>query len=1152
MQGHDGVPAWIEARNVTEPVINDDKLFALTVAPPGYHNEHEIATHFESKLQACASQAPPDHGLLIYISDRMNGLDHIAKDNEELPPVKRQAVKKFFNGWNQLPFNQRLQVLTTTVGALTVPLYLISAGISFNEWQITKTKDEAIKRAKLAKEQNEKKLAKAQESKSGAKEHDDKKVASERDDKKKRHTRGFPLLPPPPPFIAAFRKRSLGDNAKKVVAMFRRGSTIAQHEVKAPKKENVTLSRAMALVGASTTLLYLPSGYLGLRRAMAVRDGDTSAYKRSLVDDGDSMEGFTFTCVPVPVQKKGEERYEVQSDALNNLPEQDFAASQAFDLAGSIATSSRVLTKRSIIPPSPDHEDVTGVAFIRRDEPPAGNGGGGGGGNGGGGNGGKGYNRGNGANGGRNHRIPRGENESKREYNRRVRAGYQDAYKEAHEPVIFHSIDHQYHLDPKAPRIPDGPPGGPLDLMGKSGKKAQKGQMKKMALVAGGMAIASGLFHHFMTAGSSPAPNQQAAAQQQQMMQQQQRAQEEAAYMDAQRRQDEMDDEDRRRQQQLQLQQLQQLQLQRQLQAAAAQQQQQHHQAQQYAQQYGAGLSAAAPAAKKRHFVELEGALVKRQELFSPDSPTEDHEQALYKRHSTPKKIIEIKHTVNHYNVNPESLHHYGIPEGTPVRNEHFVSSNGKYKGNGEPGSGDPSLPSDPQVGQRLNEAGDGSISSSSSPPPSSSSSSSGKMSKTKLGLAIVGGAGFGLYASGLYNQHTQPASAAPGPPAMMGGYGDDQYGDGGYMKKRDLPSVGGGILTRAKREAAYDDDAAVAPSADSPKYGDYLAALRERLDTGLDEGEESKEGERGGPVATGHDTKVKARLQKRGQLEYSDDHNSTQFLAKYADRGGVNDEESYMADEDASDGKEKARPARRSIVTFNQDKEGNHLHIDSTLLLKKDQLSKEAEAEALQSDKGKKEAAEEKETLPQRREDTSVTYTHDHDGVKFNATTAHGSSSTAGEEGEGDDDDEDDESVVFFRREEHANEIQYDKSGDAVNFNAHYNLEPADAKAGSATGERLEGTASGVEDHADGEVASVERRSETKNTLNYSEDKEGNLNLQAESSIHNPSPAAMKVTMDAQVSPNGTSSFSFTPTALSASETDLSLSRRKLFAPDR
>ena len=113
--------------NSTVPHSFNNKIHSLPPLSPGYHYEHEIVSHFTSRLDSCIRQAPSGDGLLFHIDDQIDYNSEDAKDKKDSVFVKRNMVLKAYRGWSNMPFEQRLQLFTTIAGAVTVPMYLVSA-----------------------------------------------------------------------------------------------------------------------------------------------------------------------------------------------------------------------------------------------------------------------------------------------------------------------------------------------------------------------------------------------------------------------------------------------------------------------------------------------------------------------------------------------------------------------------------------------------------------------------------------------------------------------------------------------------------------------------------------------------------------------------------------------------------------------------------------------------------------------------------------------------------------------------------------------------------------------------------------------------------------------------------------------------------------
>jgi len=553
-------------------------------------------------------------------------------------------------------------------------------------------------------------------------------VAEAKEKKRKRNPFNFAF-----PLVNGFHKRTTGELVQDTMQLFRRGV----------KKPNETAARTMALVGATSTMLYLPSALLVLYRSLSIRDGETSTYKRSIEED---MKGFTVTCYPI--HKGGDQNYDIPTEVLNSYYEENskkpktlllakqhlvkrglkVADSMVRDVTSMQARNSQILMKRAVISMLPDNKAEEEVALSRRDKGAADNGG--------------------------------PKRESKRARERRVRGEFWRTLNGVPEPApVLETFKHVYHLDDNAPRKSTGTTtsasigssnpskrrgastaskGQIIDNSAKKNKK--KGQKGKVALIVGASALIAAAAHHIWS-NSGHSPTVQAASEIDPRQQ--------AAYLQA--------------QQQAYYDQLQ------------AQEQQQHYYDQQQSRMDAAGPTNQ-PA--KRQEKDEEVLLLKRQNLFIPT--LDNAAPLLYKRTPPPtKKFYELQHEIHHHNVNPADVAHLNGPqvERVEMRNRNKGDSKTSRNGNGSQGQGN-----DAREEKWQGESGQ-----------EDRQLAKGKMSKTKIILSMLGGLGLGAYGSGWYNQHQQQAyatqQAAQAQPLL--GSEEDQYANEGYLTQRDLPSVG-------------------------------------------------------------------------------------------------------------------------------------------------------------------------------------------------------------------------------------------------------------------------------------------------------------------------------------------------------------------------
>lgn len=357
--------------------------------------------------------------------------------------------------------------------------------------------------------------------------------------------------------------------------------------------------------------------------------------------------------------------------------------------------------------------------------------------------------------------------------------------------------------------------------------------------------------------------------------------------------------------------------------------------------------------------------------------------------------------------------------------------------------------------------------------------------------------------------------------------------------------------------------------------YGDYIKAFRAKVGKGLAEGGDDEYDEEPSLAAASAPTGVAAPMnlpskaksvpQKRSRIEYVDSHGNIHFQA--SNNGGREEER-----EKAEEGQGKVGSMkRRSNLDFDQDERGNHLHVETSL--------KSESEKAEEKESSRMQVEQEKDTLPQRRDNSSLNYSHTKDGVMFTAVS-HPPLREKGNKEPGIQPEEEEEESME-RRNEAMDSIDYNHKGNTVSFGSHYNFNGVEEK-GADDGEeytpqrrddakkslkydqqkdesvqlQAESHTKQSSHHAEsGQKIDKEESAsgDTKNFLKYDEHKDGSMHLEAQSSTQHPKPAPIKVSMNAQVSSDGGKvTISVKPNEDSHHQPDSAVKESNRFTPDR
>ena len=99
-----------------------------TIAPSvGYLSLDQMAEHMVGRMKTCIAQATSDDGLLVQLKDLYDYNGDESDAVEESERLKKRFVRSAIRGLKELTVEQRMQLATTVIAALTLPTYLIGA-----------------------------------------------------------------------------------------------------------------------------------------------------------------------------------------------------------------------------------------------------------------------------------------------------------------------------------------------------------------------------------------------------------------------------------------------------------------------------------------------------------------------------------------------------------------------------------------------------------------------------------------------------------------------------------------------------------------------------------------------------------------------------------------------------------------------------------------------------------------------------------------------------------------------------------------------------------------------------------------------------------------------------------------------------------------
>jgi hypothetical protein len=113
--------------NANATIALDSSTVAFAPLASGYYNEHQVVSHLASRLQTCINQVPSEHGLFFHIEDLSEEPVSSYAEGQGPGLNRRGMLRSVHKGWNDMPFDQRLGVISTVAGTAAVPMYLLGA-----------------------------------------------------------------------------------------------------------------------------------------------------------------------------------------------------------------------------------------------------------------------------------------------------------------------------------------------------------------------------------------------------------------------------------------------------------------------------------------------------------------------------------------------------------------------------------------------------------------------------------------------------------------------------------------------------------------------------------------------------------------------------------------------------------------------------------------------------------------------------------------------------------------------------------------------------------------------------------------------------------------------------------------------------------------
>lgn len=285
----------------------------------------QLKEYLTVRIQLCIDQVPAGHGLLVHFqqsSFKTSSSKDVKTKNQS--KYQKRFIKTAIKTFKEMPLEQRLGVMSTLAGTITLPSYMTSAAQAWDAEQISKIKSKAVE-VELKKSKNggggggNKTSPKPKLVKHAAKivqlpppllppVHGKRsfdqiylvKRSMELNKLKKSQsiTKGFASMSHGSPTIHGLQNGS-HSTAHSTTRKAFSSSNISKPNANKTKQTNQTVSKVMSWMSASVNLLYIPVAWMTTHKAQRVTDDDTHSYKKRDVNEFMDERLPIVKCIPI-------------------------------------------------------------------------------------------------------------------------------------------------------------------------------------------------------------------------------------------------------------------------------------------------------------------------------------------------------------------------------------------------------------------------------------------------------------------------------------------------------------------------------------------------------------------------------------------------------------------------------------------------------------------------------------------------------------------------------------------------------------------------------------------------------------------------------------------------------------------------------------